>query len=155
MARQIKTFKFVEPEEAPEPWPFEFELTPRDGGDPVIERFEAMGEAPAGAQLALAQMIHYSTRGRRNIDMNGMMEFFEKVMSDEDYQRMRDLFDDKRWIIKIDAVGEVFTWLTEVYAERPTKRSRHSSPTRPGDGRTERDAVIELPNDSVAETSLT
>lgn len=155
MGRMVKTFRISEPEETAEPLVFEFELLPAAGGDPVIERFEALGKAPGGAQLALAQMIHYGSRGRRNVDMNGMMEFFELVMPEDDYQRMRDLFNDQRWLIDISAVGDVFTWLTEEYADRPTKRSRHSSRTRPDDGRTEPAVVIELPNGSVAETSST
>lgn len=173
MSRMVKTFKVVEPDETPEPYPFEFELVPKHD-DPIvdligtengvrhlnengniIERFEAMGTPPAGAQLALAGIIRYGSRGKQNIDMNSMMDFFARVMSDEDYERMRNLFDDKRWIIPIDAVGEVFEWLTEEYNDRPTKRSRRSTHMRPVGGRTERDAVIELPDDSVAETSST
>jgi hypothetical protein len=154
MTRMVKTFTIKEPEQPAEPIPFEFRFIPKDpDGEPKVEQFEAYGKAPVGATLAMSSMIRYGSRGTRNIDMNGMMEFFEKAMPPEDYERMRDMFDDPKWIIDIDDVGEVFTWLTEQYSDRPTRRSRRSSRTGPDNGRNEQGVVIALDPDSVEETS--
>lgn len=137
MGRTVKTFRVAEPEEAPEPYPFVLEFQPADPeAEVLVERFEAYGKAPVGATLAMSSMIRYGARGRRDIDMNGMMEFFERAMPPEDYTRLRDLFDDPKWTIDIDLVGDVFSWLTEEYSGRPTKRSRRSSRTGPDGGRT-------------------
>lgn len=156
MSRTVKTFRVKESETPPEPLPFDLEFIPADPEkEPIIESFEAFGKPPAGAQLALASVIRYGPRGRQNVDMNGMMEFFELVMATEDYERLRKLLDDPEWTIDIDLVGDIFTWLTEEYADRPTRRSRRSSHMRLAGGKTEQDAVIELPDDSVAETSST
>lgn len=154
MARSVKTFRVKEEEEPVENLPFEFEFIPKDpDAKPRVEQFEAYGKPPVGATLAMSSMIRYGARGRRDIDMNGMMEFFERAMPDEDYQRMRDLFDSPEWTIDIDLVGEVFTWLTEEYSDRPTKRSRRSSRTGPDGGRSELGVVIPLDDSSVEENS--
>lgn len=173
MARSVKTFRVKEEAEPVENHVFEFEFIPAEGSTvteamvsdkgngvrhltahgTLVEQFEAYGRAPVGATLAMSSMIRYGARGRRDIDMNGMMEFFERAMPSEDYQRMRDLFDDPKWTIDIDLVGEVFTWLTEEYSDRPTKRSRRSSRTGPDGGRSELGVVIPLDDSSVEESS--
>lgn len=151
----VKTFR-VKQGEPVEPLNFELEFQPLDPeGEPRTEQFTAFGKATAGATLALASVARYDLRGRQVPDMNGMMEFFRLIMPPNDYERMRSLFEAPDWEIEMDTVGDIFSWLIEETAGRPTRRSRRSSGTRPGDGRTGHAAVIELPSDSVESTSST
>lgn len=151
----VKTFK-VKEEEPVEPLHFELEFIPLDPeAEPKTEQFEAYGKAHGGSTLALASISRYDHRGRQVPDINGMLRYFELAMPATDYTRFRDLIDSADWQVDMDTIGDVFSWLIEEQAGRPTRRSRRSSRTRPGGGRTEHDAVIELAPDSVAETSST
>lgn len=151
----VKTFK-IKGEVPPEHLHFEIEFEPAEGLDeePRVEEFEAYGKAHAGMTLALASVARYDLRGRQVPDMNGMMRFFELAMPAPDYERFRTLIDSPDWQVELDTVGDIFSWLIEETADRPTRRSRRSSRMRQAGGRTEPGAVIELHDDSVAETSL-
>jgi hypothetical protein len=136
MSRPVKTFRVMEDEQPPEPLTFEIEFVPKDPDqEPRVESFQALGKAPAGATLALASIARTDRYGRQRPDMNGMMTYFEIVMPEGEYTRFRSLLEDPKLMVHIDTVGDIFVWLTEEYAERPTERSRRSSRTRPDDGR--------------------
>lgn len=154
----VKTFR-VQQGEPVEPLRFEIEFLPRvdedsdEDASPRVEQFTAHGKATAGATLALASVARYDLRGKQVPDMNGMMEFFRLIMPNEDYERMRGLFEDPEWEVEMDTVGDIFSWLIEETAGRPTRRSRRSARSRSDGGRTGQGAVIELPNDSVESIS--
>jgi hypothetical protein len=149
----VKTFR-VKQGEAVEPLNFELEFQPLDpDAEPRVEQFTAYGKATAGATLALASVARYDLRGRQVPDMNGMMEFFRLIMPPTDYERMRALFEDTEWEIEMDTVGDIFSWLIEETAGRPTRRSRRSSRSRPEDGRIVHAVATEQPSDSAELTS--
>jgi hypothetical protein len=155
MSRAIKTFTVRE--EEVEPIEFDLEFLPIDPEKSRrVEHFEAYGLAPAGAMNA-ALRVQRRGRGRRveSPDSEALMEFFALSMPPEQYARLEALIDSPEWKIQFALLAEVFGYVLEEQAERPTKRSRRSSGTRPEDGRTEPSAVIELPRDSVVETSST
>lgn len=154
MSRAVKTFT-VQEEDA-EPIPFDLEFLPTDPDKARrVEHFEAYGQAPAGAMVAALKVQRRRGRVMDTPDSEALMEFFALSMPADDYARLEALVDSPDWMISFSVLANIFGWLLEVQADRPTKRSGRSSRTQPADGRTEQSAVIELPSDSVVETSST
>lgn len=154
MSRAVKTFTVQE--EEVDPIPFDLEFLPADPEkDRRVEHFEAYGKAPAGAMNAALRVQRRRGRHVDSPDSDALMEFFELSMPPEDYARLAALVESPEWMIDFSVLARIFGWLLEEQAERPTRRSRRSSGTRPDDGRTELDAAIRLPDDSVVETSST
>lgn len=152
MSRAVKTFTVAE--EDVEPIPFDLEFLPADPDeDRRVEHFEAYGKAPAGAMVAALKVQRRRGKVVDSPDSEALMEFFALSMPPEDYTRLAALVDSPDWMIEFSVLAQIFGWLLEEQAERPTRRSRRSSSTRPVDGRTEQSAVIELADSSVVETS--
>jgi len=154
LSRTVKTFRVAEDEEPAEPISFVFEFMPVDPeAEPLVEKFEAYGKAPGGALLSAMAINRVDRRGNSQPSMEELRNFFRISMPPGDAERLLNLFDDPAWTIEFKQITDVFTWLLEEQSARPTKPSLRSLRTRQDDGRTEHGAVIELPSDSVAETS--
>jgi hypothetical protein len=135
MSRAVKTFTVSE--EEVENIPFDLEFLPADPEkDRRVEHFEAYGKAPAGAMNAALRVSR--RRGRRSDtpDSEALMEFFALSMPPEDYDRLEALVNSPEWMLDFSLLANIFGWLLEEQAERPTRRSRRSSRTGPDDGRT-------------------
>lgn len=65
-------------------------------------------------------------------DTRGMMmavsvlDFFEKVMPPEEYERLGKLMEDPKRIVELDVMSEIMSWLIEEYSGRPTEPSSDS-----------------------------
>jgi hypothetical protein len=112
-----------------EPGP-EFEL----GG----EKFRCLPEAPSGVLAALAMAASVDQRGAVTFNQPNLIGFMEGVLVErlwradpelpaggewepaDDVQRFRALLSSKSTIIKIETLGELMMWLSEVYTGRPT-----------------------------------
>lgn len=61
-----------------------------------------------------------------------MIDFIQKVIIPEDYQRFLD--GCAKGGIDIETVGEICGWLADEYSERPTRPAQPSSAGQPNDG---------------------
>ena len=52
-----------------------------------------------------------------------LLDFFEKVMPEEEYQRLGTLMEDPKRIVKLEVLSEIMAWLMEEYSGRPTEPS--------------------------------
>ncbi len=150
----IQTFDVEEDVEAQEREPFRLRFLPIDPeGEVRTEVFNVWKHPSASSTTALSEAFPRDKRGRRHPDLAGIMQFLAAAMPDDEFARLEALIDSPEWKIGLDKVGDVFAWVVELHADRPTKRSRRSSRTRPSDGRTERGAVIELEPNTAATSS--
>lgn len=100
--------------------------------------FEALADTGAGGMLAVSSLIRYDPRGRQLVDLNAMLTFFERVLVEGDFDRLRELIDRRDLIISMDQLSEVFNWLLEGYTGRPTPPSSASATSRQARGRSSR-----------------
>lgn len=70
----------------------------------------------AGAQLDFAAYI-----GRTTIPVDALMDWFDACLPDPELARFHLLIHDKDVALPIETLGEVATWLSEVFGERPTQ----------------------------------
>jgi hypothetical protein len=135
MSRDVKTFTVSE--EEVENIPFQLEFLPADPEkEPLVERFEAYGKAPAGAMVAALKVSRRRGRVTDTPDSEALEDFFALSMPPEEWARLKTLIDSPDWMLDFAMLATIFGWLLEEQAERPTRRSRRSSRTGPGDGRT-------------------
>ncbi len=126
--REVKVFRasVPDPENLPS-IPFELEFTNWAGEVVATHRFDALANPGAGANLAVGSIVRWDSRGKQIIDLNGMMTFFDRVLTPADYSRLSMLIDDKDMLIEMDLLGDVFMWLVEEVTGRPIQRSSSSS----------------------------
>jgi hypothetical protein len=133
VSQPVKVFEIRQDETPKPPIPFKLKFTRMIEGE-VVETanhdFEAHGEAPAGAELALASMLHFGPHGEQKINMEGLTNYFRTVMTTENYLRLRRLLDDPELMIPMRSLVDVWQWLTAEYAGRPTLPSPASSDGR-------------------------
>ena len=55
-----------------------------------------------------------------------VLDFFEKVMPPEEYERLEKLMEDPKRIVELDVLSEIMSWLIEEYTDRPTEPSSDS-----------------------------
>ena len=55
-----------------------------------------------------------------------VLDFFEKVMPPEEYERLGKLMEDPKRIVELDVMSEIMSWLIEEYSGRPTEPSSDS-----------------------------
>lgn len=55
-----------------------------------------------------------------------VLDFFEKVMPEEEYERLGKLMEDPKQIVELDVLSEIMSWLIEEYSGRPTEPSSDS-----------------------------
>lgn len=55
-----------------------------------------------------------------------VLDFFEKVMPEEEYERLGKLMEDPKQIVELDVLSEIMSWLIEEYSGRPTEPSSES-----------------------------
>ncbi len=150
----VQTFDVDEDPEAQETEPFRLRFRPVDPKkDPLVEEFKVWRHPTGSSVTALTRAFPRDRHtGRRSPDLDGIMLFLEKAMPDDEFARLQALIDSPDWKIKLDKLGDLFAWVVELHGDRPTRRSRRSTRTRPADGRTVPAAVTEL-EPTGAETS--
>lgn len=130
MSQVVKEFEIRQDPVPKPPIPFKLTFTRMVDGavtELEIHQFEAVGDAPAGADLANASLLRFDAHGEQEINLDGITNYFRVVMPREDYRRFRNLLDDQKVITKLPALIEVWKWLTSTYAARPTSLSPASS----------------------------
>ncbi len=141
----VPTFDVDEDVEAQETEMFRLRFRPVDPeSEAKVEEFKVWRHPSASSTTALSEAFPRDKRGRRHPDLAGIMQFLSAAMPDDEFSRLEALIDSAEWKIGLDKVGDVFAWVVELHADRPTKRSRRSSRSRPDDGRTVRAVVTEL-----------
>lgn len=105
--------------DATPPIPFEIVLTNGKGETKTME-FEAFGDAPADALLAMGKMGRVTKSGEEAVDVSGLGDWFESVLVTESAPRWRAMIEDRVWMVKGEMLGEVFQWLQEQWTDRPT-----------------------------------
>lgn len=48
--------------------------------------------------------------------------FFSKIMEDSELERFNKLLDDPEKIVSIETLGDIVSWLMEVYTDRPNQQ---------------------------------
>lgn len=132
----VKVFEVAFEEE--ETRPFALLVTNKTKGREELHQFEAVGDAGAGGMLAVSSLVRYDARGRQLVDLNAMLVFFERVLVEEDFDRLKDLIDRRDITIKMEKLSEVFNWLMEEYTGRPIQPSSDFAGSRRSGGRSSR-----------------
>lgn len=52
-----------------------------------------------------------------------LLDFFELVLYEESYERMKTLWEDKERIVPIEMISDIVSFLVEEYTDRPTQES--------------------------------
>lgn len=65
-----------------------------------------------------------------------MRWFFAQVMSEDEVQRFYDLIDGDEYVIDMQQLAEISSWLVETYSARPTEPSKSSRNGRKKSGPT-------------------
>lgn len=108
--------------------PIEFELAgetePADGQEPGewVEKFTAVARAPFGAMNDIQASVGTDGQGNMVYNRMNLINFFRQVLVDSDVARFDQLCRDKHKLVAVETLGEVFMWLNEEYAERPSGR---------------------------------
>lgn len=123
--REIKVFEASIAEEA-EPIPFACRFSRSDDEVEVFE-FSANGNPGDGPLMALASMVRYDAQGRQRVDINGVIAFFRRCLSDEDFERFRDMIERNDLKIHIDYLTNVASFLWEKWTGRPLVEQLSSS----------------------------
>ncbi len=118
---------------ADEAEPIEFELQfTKSNGDTKDEVFQTLGQMWAGADFTLGSTVRFTQDGRRVADVSAIITFFDRVLIDADNKdRFRTLINDPEWMVETELIADVFQWVVEEMAGRPTSRSTSSSNGRP------------------------
>ena len=129
MSTPIKTYGVRLPDEPKPPFPFRIEFTkkPPSEDPPIVKEFSAVGEAPIGADVALASMQRIGRHGKTIIDLPGLYEYFRIVLSESDYFALRELLDDPLTIVPIETLLDIIRDIIAHQAGRPTSPSPASS----------------------------
>jgi hypothetical protein len=126
--------------------PIEFDLQaiPLDDAKPIeTYHFRAMPQIPGGLLVQA---------GAQDNQMRGALEFMYAVIHPADADRFDELLHSKDPYVDPDDLGELFKWLQEQYAGRPTdtppasvvgRFQPASGPISTGDGR---DTLPSMPN---------
>lgn len=133
VSREAKVFEFAFEESETKPFVLVFRNETQ--GTTEQHTFEALTDTGAGGMLAVSSLIRYDPRGRQMVDLNAMLTFFERVLVEGDYERMKTLLDRRDLVISMDQLGEIFNWLVEGYGGRPTRPSSGSATSRQARGR--------------------
>lgn len=54
-------------------------------------------------------------------------DFFARALTNESLDRFNALTDDKDRVVSVETLGEIVSWLTEVYSGRPNQQPEDSS----------------------------
>jgi hypothetical protein len=105
-------------------------------GEHEILQFTAMGDPGVGLDMTIGRLVRYDQRGRQIVDINGIMEFYRRVLPEDEYAVLHDAIYERHDImIPSETFGDAFNELMEVYTGRPTREQRRSSGSLPGNGR--------------------
>jgi len=55
-----------------------------------------------------------------------VLDFFQKVMPPEEYERFEKLMKDPKRIVRMETLSDIMGWLIEEYTDRPTEPSSAS-----------------------------
>lgn len=55
-----------------------------------------------------------------------MLDIFKRVLPAEEYERFYALCDSPDTVVPVETLGEIISWLLEVYSGRPTEQSKDS-----------------------------
>lgn len=111
--RRHKSFKVVDIDDSE---PLTFDL----GG----EEFTCYPEVQGKTILDIMKVAAEGDEDTRGVLMAvSVLDFFEKVMPPEEYERFEKLMEDPKRIVPMDTLSEIMSWLIEEYTDRPTQPS--------------------------------
>jgi hypothetical protein len=114
--RRHKSFKVVDITESE---PLSFEI----GG----EEFECYPEVQGKTLIDIMRVAAEGDEDTRGMLMAvSVLEFFKRVMPEDQYERFSALMDDRERIVSMETLSEIMAWLMEEYSERPTMQSSDS-----------------------------
>lgn len=74
----------------------------------------------------LLQFVEITASEDEAASAAAILKFFSKVLVPESFERFEKLADDPNKIISVETLVEIVGWITEQYADRPTKGPEHS-----------------------------
>ncbi len=101
---------------------FDITLTNRTGETKTLT-FAAYGDAPADALLAMGKFARVTTKGEEAVDVSGLGDWFESILRPESAKAWHEMIQDHEWMVPGAVIGDVFQWLQETWADRPTAPS--------------------------------
>jgi hypothetical protein len=103
----------------------------KDFGSPVVvEEMEPVGFDLYGQHfncykqingIALLRFVKEANAEDGARATQALLDIFERVMRDEEYQRFSALCEDPDTIVPVETLSDIISFLIEVYTERPTK----------------------------------
>lgn len=101
--------------------PIEFTMEIENGaGEKKSIDFQAYGDAPADALLLIGKFGRVTPEGKEVVDVHELGEFFEKALLPESAKAWAAMIADKEWMVRGVEIGDVFFWIQEEWADRPT-----------------------------------
>jgi hypothetical protein len=111
--KRHKSFDVVNIDESE---PLDFDL----GG----ETFMVYPEVQGKTILDIMRTASEGDEETRGVKMAvSVLDFFEKVMPPEEYEKFNKLMEDPKRIVPMDVLSEIMSWLIEEYTDRPTRPS--------------------------------
>lgn len=119
----VKTFGSTSPPEAalPNATPLEFTLA----GDPHVYT----AYPPKGGQMLVLMAA------MRTEEMSGIIQFLMGILSEDDFERVRDRLVDREDPLDLPGITDMFQWLMEEWSKDPTPERSVSSVSRTSTGR--------------------
>jgi hypothetical protein len=77
---------------------------------------------PAMTSRRLLRFVKQADGAQGGEAGDALYSFMDSALVPEDVQRWNDLLDSEDYIIDVAFIGEIISWLVEVYSSRPTKR---------------------------------
>ena len=81
----------------------------------------------------LLKFVAMSSRDARGADAGALYTFFQDVLEPESYRRFEEVVSGEEYVIEMDTLGEISSWLISEYTDRPTPQP---SPSVNGAGTT-------------------
>lgn len=96
----------------------------------AFDHLEMVANPPTTGQLVL--LMTTDTEGSPGVLLRSVMEFFQGILDEDDYNALRDHIKSGG---DINVLAEIMEWLVEQWSTRPTKPSSASSRSRTSTGR--------------------
>lgn len=80
---------------------------------------------PVMQGATLLKFVKSSSSDNIGESAEAVMEFFEKVLVPESYERFEALADDPEKIVPVEVLADIVGWVMEEYSNRPAKGPEH------------------------------